>query len=237
MGIRVRDPSLRLSSSGEGRSPQRVRSRRLKTERKRLQGLPVPQTSRTPERLRENVLLRSAKRFQGKQEQFISTLPASQQTFLRDINFNTRPLFIRPGSARAQEFRVGNFPETAGFALRPREQAAQTRTGFVLPKTGMRLPRLTSDLAAHEVTHQVLAPQGLSFDQEHAVIRQRFPEGEKRLKTGSPKGRSPRPGPRQQGFQTRQLVKAAVSGSPAQQKRSRTQMMRLGRRLRGRVDF
>jgi hypothetical protein len=40
-----------------------------------------------------------------------------------------------------------------------------------------------------------------------------------------------------QGFQTPQLVKVATTGTSTQQSRAREQMRRLGRRLRGRVDF
>lgn len=40
-----------------------------------------------------------------------------------------------------------------------------------------------------------------------------------------------------QGFQTSQLLKTAVGGTESQQRRARMQMIRLGRRLRGKVDF
>jgi hypothetical protein len=40
-----------------------------------------------------------------------------------------------------------------------------------------------------------------------------------------------------QGFQTPQLVKVAATGAQAQQRQAREKMRRLGRRLRGRVDF
>jgi hypothetical protein len=113
-------------------------------------------------------------KFTQTQRDYLATLSASNQSILKKQGFGTRPQIVRVGSPAASTFKVGRFPATSGFAIRAREGAKTTRTGFVAGTGLSGFDRLTGaagkELARHEITHQVLAPQNLTVGQEHAII-------------------------------------------------------------------
>ena len=188
--------------------------------------------------------------FQRRQEETVAALPAADQATLRASGFATRPQVVRPNTTLSRHFGVT--PETAsGFAIRGREGFRTTRTGFISSRPGLSgLNRLLGaqgkELARHEVAHQTLVPRGLTVPQEHRIIAAGSPPPPPRPLRRSqassafrgPTTSFPSPRPIQtQGFQTPHLTQAARTGTSAQQGQAREQMRRLGRRLRGRIDF
>ena len=185
----------------------------------------------------------------------VSELNPAQRLSLAKSGFTTRPLLVTsppPSSGRA-------FGALAlGLGTMKRQTAfARTSTGGLSNRRGLLRT------ARHEVAHQTIdivdrarsgGSRTLSTSTHHAAIRaagaesggqalrevpklaqespsRRIQRMQKRLQNQAPR----RTGG--QGFQPPQLQKVAETGTATQRSRSREQMRRLGRRLRGRIDF
>lgn len=113
-------------------------------------------------------------------------------------------------------------------------------------------PRRVRGVARHEVAHHLGAGHpayravtgglpGLTRQEVPQVVRmQREPVERRVQRAGQAAARGRRTRGQvssTQGFQTPQLREVAATGTPTQQSQAREKMRRLGRRLRGRVDF
>lgn len=150
----------------------------------------------------------------------------SQQTQLTQIGFTSRP-------------RVSTSlpPTAAAIATNPLTFAVNEQGRLKSTLRGIR------GTARHEVAHLLGAghqairatrASGSALGLRQAPAAQRAGQGRRLAMSASLRVRGTS---RRQGFQTVQLTKVATTGTPSQQSRSREQMRRLGRRLRGRIDF
>ena len=110
--------------------------------------------------------------FTKKQEAAIAVLSPAEQKIVKKSGFATRPQPVRPGTSLYKHFRL---PSNAiAFAVRGSEGFKTTRTGIVTSGGLWGLSELTgargTEIARHEVAHQVLAPRALTADKEHAII-------------------------------------------------------------------
>lgn len=90
-------------------------------------------------------------------------------------------------------------------------------------------PTRGSSLASVVQTLQAVSFERHPRERRQALLRRTPPP---RMVKATPEQRLAR-----QGFATPQLKKVAKTGTPTQQRQAREKMRRLGRRLRGRVDF
>ncbi|KKL06944.1 hypothetical protein LCGC14_2590960 [marine sediment metagenome] len=177
--------------------------------------------------------------FATKQEAAIAALSPAEQKIVKKSGFATRPQVIRPGTSFAKYTSVGEPTTLLAVALREKEGFKTTRTGVVMRGRGLAgLGHLTgaqgTELARHEVQHQVLAPKNLTFEQEHKIIE----KGKPLKKIGV----TPRTEltPATQGFQTPHLSAVATTGNRSQRRKARSLMRKLGRRVKSKkrgIDF
>jgi hypothetical protein len=194
----------------------------------------MPEDRASRQRMRNR--RQSVRQAQAATRTALSELPPSQRS---RIGTATRPIL-----RQTQEFLAISTSPSITFATGP--------SGRLTGST-----RTIRGTARHEVAHHLGAGHtairaatgglgGLSRQQTQRAVRaQALPPAQRlqrAVKTTAAR-RSRRPpfpfGPRPEfrGFQTQQLVKVATTGTSTQQSRAREQMRRLGRRLRGRVDF
>ncbi|KKK99252.1 hypothetical protein LCGC14_2634620, partial [marine sediment metagenome] len=176
--------------------------------------------------------------FATKQEAAIAALSPAEQKIVKKSGFATRPQVIRPGTSFAKYTSVGEPTTLLAVALREKEGFKTTRTGVVMRGRGLAgLGHLTgaqgTELARHEVQHQVLAPKNLTFEQEHKIIE----KGNPLKKTGVTPRTELTPVPRRtrdismlkggqapkttQGFQTPHLSAVATTGNRSQRRKAR----------------
>ena len=110
--------------------------------------------------------------FAKKQEAAIAALSPTEQKIVKKSGFATRPQPVRLDTSLAKHFRTS--PNFVAFAIRGSEGFKTTRTGIVTSGGLRGLSELVgargTELARHEVAHQVLAPRALTVDKEHDII-------------------------------------------------------------------
>jgi len=192
--------------------------------------------------------------FAKKQEAAIAALSPTEQKIVKKSGFATRPQPVRLDTSLAKHFRTS--PNFVAFAIRGSEGFKTTRTGIVTSGGLGGLSELVgargTELARHEVQHQVLAPKNLTFEQEHKIIE----KGNPLKKTGVTPRTELTPVPRRtrdismlkggqapkttQGFQTPHLSAVATTGNRSQRRKARSLMRKLGRRVKSKkrgIDF
>ena len=151
----------------------------------------------------------------------------SQQTQLRQSGFTTRP--VLSASLSPSFTAISTNPITFGLTAQGR---LRTGTGIGIRTT-----------ARHEVAHLLGAGHQAiratnagrsALGLRQAPSAQRAGQGRRLAMVARSRARV---NAHPQGFQTTQLSEVARTGTSTQQGRSRELMRRLGRRLRGRIDF
>lgn len=165
--------------------------------------------------------------------QSVSETTPSQQKQLKQGGFKPRPRLSTsdPAPARATN------PITFGVGKQGRIRttnivgAARHEVAHHLGAGHLAI-RATGASETAVGLRQAPSAQRISPGRQLAMISQRR---ERRSRVRIPT--TTRPSSSTQGFQTPQLQKVETTGTSSQQSRSREQMRRLGRRLRGRIDF
>jgi hypothetical protein len=121
--------------------------------------------------------------FAAKQKAHIASLPTSERAILKKAGFTAGLQIVRPVSGAPG---AAGFPAQTGAAFRAREGYRHARTGFVAGSYwrggySRLIGTRGEQLARHEITHQVLAPKGLTFKQEHVIIAAQEPAKQKKV--------------------------------------------------------